>query len=158
MEKRSLLFGAFALFALIGIGAGVSGMSVITKGDSAAAVALTDNQATMDNENSAGLKIEVLQEGSGVESKSGDNITVDYTGMLTDGKVFDTSVGRAPFTLTLGAGQVIKGWDQGLLGMKVGEKRKLTIAPELAYGAGGYPPVIPPSATLVFDVELKAIK
>ena len=103
-------------------------------------------------------KIEVLTQGQGAESKNGDMITVDYTGMLPDGKVFDTSVGRAPFTLTLGAGQVIKGWEQGLLGMKVGEKRKLTIPPQLAYGKDGFPGAIPPNATLIFDVELKAIK
>ena len=119
---------------------------------------LSNNSTTMDNNNVTELKIEVLQEGSGPESKNGDNISVDYTGMLTDGKVFDSSVGRAPFTLTLGAGQVIKGWEQGLLGMKVGEKRKLTIPSDLAYGKSGYPGAIPPDATLIFDVELKAIK
>ena len=119
---------------------------------------LSNNSTTMDNNNVTELKIDVLQEGSGPESKNGDNISVDYTGMLTDGKVFDSSVGRAPFTLTLGAGQVIKGWEQGLLGMKVGEKRKLTIPSDLAYGKSGYPGAIPPDATLVFDVELKAIK
>ena len=119
---------------------------------------LSNNSTTMDNNNVTELKIEVLQEGSGPESKNGDNISVDYTGMLTDGKVFDSSVGRAPFTLTLGAGQVIKGWEQGLLGMKVGEKRKLTIPSDLASGKSGYPGAIPADATLIFDVELKTIK
>ena len=119
---------------------------------------LSNNSTTMDNNNVTELKIEVLHEGSGPESKNGDNISVDYTGMLMDGKVFDSSVGRAPFTLTLGAGQVIKGWEQGLLGMKVSEKRKLTIPSDLAYGKSGYPGAIPPDATLIFDVELKAIK
>ena len=119
---------------------------------------LSNNSTTMDNNNVTELKIEVLQEGTGPETKNGDSISVDYTGMLMDGKVFDSSVGRAPFTLTLGAGQVIKGWEQGLLGMKVGEKRKLTIPSDLAYGKSGYPGAIPPDATLIFDVELKAIK
>ena len=119
---------------------------------------LSNNSTTMDNNNVTELKIEVLKEGTGPETKNGDSISVDYTGMLMDGKVFDSSVGRAPFTLTLGAGQVIKGWEQGLLGMKVGEKRKLTIPSDLAYGKSGYPGAIPPDATLIFDVELKAIK
>ncbi len=158
MGKHSLLIGALALFVLIGLGAAVSGTSIINKNNSAAAVSLADDSITMDNENTSGLKIEVLQEGSGAEAKNGDHISVDYTGMLTDGKVFDTSVGRAPFTLTLGAGQVIKGWEQGLLGMKIGEKRKLTIPSDLAYGKSGYPGAIPPDATLIFDVELKSIK
>ena len=112
----------------------------------------------MDTAQNGGLTIEVLTQGQGVASKNGDMITVDYTGMLPDGKVFDSSVGRAPFTLTLGRGQVIKGWEEGLLGMKVGEKRKLTIPPQLAYGKDGFPGAIPPNATLIFDVELKAIK
>lgn len=158
MGKRNLLLGALVLFVIFGIGAGVSGVSIMNKSSSAAAVSLADDSITMDNENTSGLKIEVLQEGSGAGAVNGDSILVDYTGMLTDGKVFDSSVGRAPFSLTLGAGQVIKGWEEGLLGMKVGEKRKLTIPSDLAYGKSGYPGVIPPDATLIFDVELKAIK
>src|SRR2546423_3347110 len=101
------------------------------------------------------LKIEDLKVGTGTEAKSGKQVTVHYVGTLTNGTKFDSSRDRGEgFDFKLGAGQVIKGWDQGVAGMKVGGLRKLTIPPELAYGAGGYPPVIPPNSTLVFEVEL----
>jgi len=103
------------------------------------------------------VKIEVLQQGTGdAVSKNGDQLTVNYTGTFENGTQFDSSVGRAPFTFTLGAGQVIKGWDLGMLNMKVGEKRKLTIPYSLGYGENGYGP-IPAKATLLFDVELLKI-
>jgi FKBP-type peptidyl-prolyl cis-trans isomerase len=104
------------------------------------------------------VKIEDIQVGTGAEAISGKTITVNYTGTLTDGTVFDSSYGRQPFTLQLGAGQVIPGWDQGLLGMKVGGKRKLTIPPSLGYGAQGAGSTIPPNATLIFEVELLDVK
>lgn len=104
------------------------------------------------------VKIEVLQQGTGEEvSKNGDQLTVNYTGTLEDGTKFDSSIGRAPFVFTLGAGQVIQGWDQGLLNMKVGEKRRLTIPASLGYGSSGAGGVIPPNATLIFEVELLKI-
>jgi len=104
------------------------------------------------------FKKEIIAEGSGEEAKAGDTVEVHYTGMLLDGSKFDSSLDRGkPFSFPLGAGMVIKGWDQGIAGMKVGEKAKLTIPAELGYGAMGYPPVIPANATLVFDVELIAI-
>jgi peptidylprolyl isomerase/FKBP-type peptidyl-prolyl cis-trans isomerase FkpA len=93
--------------------------------------------------------------GTGAEAASGQRVTVHYLGTLTDGTKFDASYDRGqPFTFNLGAGQVIKGWDQGVAGMRVGGKRKLTIPAELGYGARGAGGVIPPNATLVFEVEL----
>ena len=101
------------------------------------------------------VKIEDIAVGTGPEATAGMTITVNYTGTLTDGTVFDSSYKRQePFTLTLGVGQVIPGWDQGLEGMKVGGKRTLTIPPELAYGSQGAGSTIPPNATLIFQVEL----
>jgi len=107
----------------------------------------------------AKLEIKELAVGTGKEAKAGDRISVHYVGTLTDGKKFDSSRDHGrPFDFQLGAGNVIKGWDQGVAGMKVGGKRKLTIPFELAYGERGMPPTIPPRATLVFEVELLGIK
>lgn len=106
-----------------------------------------------------GMTIETTKEGSGVEITNGKTAVVHYTGKLTNGTVFDSSKTRGtPFEFPLGAGMVIKGWDLGVLGMKVGETRILTIPADLAYGAGGVPGAIPPNATLVFEVELLGIK
>jgi len=100
-----------------------------------------------------------LTAGNGDVAKAGDRVSVHYVGTLADGgKKFDSSRDRnQPFQFVLGQGQVIKGWDQGVAGMKVGEKRKLTIPPAMAYGPQGRPPIIPPNSTLVFEVELLAI-
>jgi FKBP-type peptidyl-prolyl cis-trans isomerase FkpA len=104
------------------------------------------------------MKTEKITSGDGASPKRGDSVTVHYTGWLTDGSKFDSSVDRdEPFTFVLGTGQVIQGWDQGVAGMRVGEKSRLTIPPELAYGAQGYPGAIPPNATLIFEVELLSI-
>jgi FKBP-type peptidyl-prolyl cis-trans isomerase len=104
------------------------------------------------------LKIEDVTVGTGAVAQAGDNVTVQYTGTLDDGSKFDSSYdhGQA-FTFPLGAGKVIKGWDLGVVGMRVGGKRNLTIPPELGYGGNGFPPVIPPNATLHFVIELVAV-
>lgn len=107
---------------------------------------------------SSGLQYEDIKVGTGAEATAGHNVSVHYTGTLTNGQKFDSSVDRGqPFQFPLGAGMVIKGWDEGVSGMKVGGKRKLTIPPQLGYGERGAGGAIPPNATLVFDVELLAV-
>ncbi len=106
----------------------------------------------------SGLKYEDLIEGEGVVAMAGHSVSVHYTGWLTDGKKFDSSLDRnQPFSFKLAKGMVIRGWDEGVQGMKIGGKRKLTIPPQLGYGSKGAGGVIPPNATLVFDVELLSI-
>jgi FKBP-type peptidyl-prolyl cis-trans isomerase FkpA len=105
------------------------------------------------------LKVDDLKVGTGAEAVDGKKVSVQYTGWLVDGTKFDSSLDRnQPFSFTLGGGQVIKGWDQGVKGMKVGGKRRLTIPADLGYGSRGAGSAIPPGATLVFDVELVAVE
>jgi peptidylprolyl isomerase len=114
------------------------------------------NILTMDN----GLIIENIESGDGIEAQDYNKIVVNYTGKLEDGSIFDSSLkpGREPFTFTLGVGSVIKGWDIGVKGMKVGGKRKLTIPSELGYGDKGAGSVIPPGATLIFEIDLLEVE
>ena len=105
-----------------------------------------------------------LSVGTGAEAVTGRRATVNYTGWLYDpsapenkGRQFDTSIGRGPFPFTIGQGRVIRGWDQGVPGMRVGGRRRLVIPPDLGYGAGGFPPDIPPNATLIFEIELLSV-
>jgi peptidylprolyl isomerase len=105
----------------------------------------------------SGLRITDLALGEGAEARSGQTVVVNYRGTLTNGKEFDSSYGRGPFSFPLGGGRVIAGWDEGVAGMKVGGKRRLVIPPDLAYGSRGAGGVIPPDATLIFEVELLRI-
>jgi FKBP-type peptidyl-prolyl cis-trans isomerase len=107
----------------------------------------------------SGLQYWDINLGNGVEAKPGSQVTVHYTGWLTTGKKFDSSIDAGkPFNFTIGRGEVIKGWDEGVAGMKVGGKRRLRIPADLAYGEKGYPGVIPANAILIFDVQLLAVK
>jgi FKBP-type peptidyl-prolyl cis-trans isomerase len=120
------------------------------------------NQSSTTNSNNymiQNMKVEILKAGSGPQAKPGDKVIVNYTGTLQDGTKFDSSLnpGRTPFPFTIGDNNIIPGWNLGVAGMKVGEKRRLTIPPELGYGTAGSPPIIPPNATLIFEIDLLKI-
>jgi FKBP-type peptidyl-prolyl cis-trans isomerase len=107
----------------------------------------------------SGLQYWDIKVGTGATAETGKTVEMEYTGWLTNGKKFDSNAGSGhPFTVHLGAGEVIKGWDEGIVGMKVDGKRQLKIPPQLAYGEQGYPGAIPPNSTLIFDVKLLAVK
>ena len=145
-HKLTILFSA--IVAVFGLGLG---HAQDKPGDNSSPTKVTGKPKTTPS----GAEYWDLKVGTGVAASSGKAVRVHYTGWLTDGKKFDSSVDRGqPFMFTLGAGQVIKGWDEGVTGMKVGGKRQLRIPPQLGYGARGAGGVIPPNATLIFDVEL----
>jgi FKBP-type peptidyl-prolyl cis-trans isomerase len=148
MKSTYIVF--FALFALL------AAVAVHAQGDNSNPTKVEGKGKST----SSGLQYWDLKEGTGATATAGKTVSVHYTGWLaSNGKKFDSSVDRGqPFMFQLGAGQVIKGWDEGVSGMKVGGKRQLRIPPELGYGARGAGGVIPPNATLIFDVELLAVK
>ena len=173
MSKRSslLLVVVLALFAATGLGGcskqgGSPSQGSTPSGAQSSAQPsqpLASQESTLatskgNAEKTAGLVTSDEVVGEGTSAKSGDRVTVNYTGWLLDGTKFDSSKDRnQPFSFSLGAGEVIPGWDQGVAGMKVGGKRKLTVPPDLGYGTRGAGGVIPPNATLVFEVELLKI-
>jgi FKBP-type peptidyl-prolyl cis-trans isomerase len=162
MERPMKWIHTLALFALVGAAAGCNRR--IEEPESRAVVPVPSTEpaasaSAVPAKAPAGLVKEDIKVGTGPEAKTGDHVAVQYTGTLTDGTKFDSSRDRnEPFDFALGAGQVIKGWDQGVVGMKKGGRRKLTIPSDLGYGKQGSPPKIPPDATLVFDIELISIQ
>lgn len=123
-----------------------------------AAKAATKATAPKEITTPSGLKYVDLVVGKGAMAHEGQTVVVNYTGSLTNGKVFDSSVGKRPLQFNLGAGDVIKGWEEGVAGMRVGGKRKLIVPPKLGYGTSGAGGVIPPNATLIFEIELLKVK
>ncbi|MDD3498677.1 MAG: FKBP-type peptidyl-prolyl cis-trans isomerase [Candidatus Moranbacteria bacterium] len=165
MDKRILIIIVVVLGSIVayrymnfGVNSGMSGTEKENLAEDARLKDDEDNQ--LSNKENMELKIDIIQEGSGEKSvKEGDTVSVHYTGKLEDGSKFDSSVDRGtPFEFTIGAGMVIEGWEKGFIGMKVGEKRTLTIPSEMGYGSQGAGGIIPPDATLIFDVELLEIK
>jgi FKBP-type peptidyl-prolyl cis-trans isomerase len=148
MSKRDLLIIIIGIIIVFGV------LTLLTQKSSTPTPTITTNQVEETQ-----LKIEDLTEGQGTEVKSGDTVTVHYTGTLTNGTKFDSSLDRGePFTTQIGVGAVIKGWDQGIVGMKIGGKRRLTVPSSLAYGETGAADSIPPNATLIFEIELLDVK
>ena len=156
MEKRNIIILILVVIILIvGIYYFMQKNEEDTINNASASLS-TQQKST--NFNIQGMKVEILKEGSGEEVKKGDNVTVDYVGTLQDNTKFDSSIDRGqPFIFTPGENSVIQGWELGVVGMKVGEKRKLTIPPELAYGEAGAGGIIPPNATLIFEIDLLGI-
>lgn len=158
-EWIAVVVALAVLFVFFGFMGPFQSLFVATSGEERVAGDFTVNQNSPFPDNTeltttaSGLQYLDVAAGSGAEAAAGKAVSVHYTGALTDGQVFDTSRNRGPFTFNLGAGEVIKGWDEGVAGMKVGGKRILVIPAALGYGEAGFGP-IPGGATLVFEVEL----
>jgi len=144
------------LVALAACGGKPDRDAVVTRGSFSASLGIDTTTMTR---TPSGLRYQDLVKGQGAEAVAGKSVVVHYTGWLPNGEKFDSSRDRnEPFSFTLGAGQVIAGWDEGVAGMKVGGRRKLVVPPDLGYGTAGAPPDIPPGATLVFEVELLNVR
>ncbi len=161
MQKQTIITVVVSLIVLVIVVIAVAKLQNPDQPDTTASTnSQTTNTTNQQEENTMAedLRIEDITVGDGAEAVAGKEVTVHYTGTFTDGTKFDSSVDRGqPFTFTLGAGEVIQGWDQGVAGMKVGGKRKLTIPPELGYGPNDYQS-IPGGSTLLFDIELLDVK
>jgi FKBP-type peptidyl-prolyl cis-trans isomerase len=156
--KRKNAYALLSLMLAAGVMMPLSACELHSKGNAPQKSQAVQEEPVAMAAHAEGLKIEDVREGTGPVAKKGQMVKVNYRGTLTNGKEFDSSYNKEPFTFKLGAGQVIEGWDKGIQGMKVGGKRILVIPPEQAYGAAGYPPVIPENATLKFEVELLGVE
>jgi FKBP-type peptidyl-prolyl cis-trans isomerase len=160
--KKRLFSGAIIAGAMV-LAAGVAVAQTAPAKPKAKAVPPNNNAPTRVTgdgvKTDSGLQYWEIRVGTGEVAKEGSHVRVHYTGWLTTGKKFDSSVDRGqPFDFTIGNGEVIRGWEEGVAGMRVGGKRQLRIPPELGYGADGSPPTIPPNATLIFDIQLLAVQ
>jgi FKBP-type peptidyl-prolyl cis-trans isomerase len=161
MKKATVVFLVLAVSTAMAQGSSAQSGSAQTPTASAAKKPVPGGPTQVTGEGTktkSGLQYWDIKMGTGAEAQKGQKVTVHYTGWLTSGKKFDSSVGGKPFPFRIGSGDVIKGWEEGVAGMKVGGKRQLRIPQDLAYGSRGYPGVIPPYATLIFDVQLVSVQ
>lgn len=155
---RHVLLAAALVLTSCRPSSGGSQVQVAGRPESLTYVSELNVDLTSMTKQASGLYLQDLTVGTGAEATPGSTVDVHYTGWLADGRKFDSSRGGAPFSFSIGRGMVIAGWDEGVAGMKVGGKRKLVLPPELGYGQAGAGGVIPPGATLVFEVELLGVR